>query len=464
MNALTDQLVSYALELSFDDLPPDVVHHTKRVILDTVGCALGGATSEPARIAAAVAAGVSAARPATLLVSGQRTSPDIAALVNGIMVRYQDFNDTYLAHALCHPSDMFAPVLAAVEAAGGSGRDLILGTVLGYEIYCSVVDASAAAAQASGRRRSGFDQAAFGIIGAAVAAGRLLGLGREQLAHALSLAVVSHLALGQARLGQLSHWKGGAVPNAGRNAIFCALLAAEGMTGPEDVFEGPSGYFEVVTGPFAPPPFGGQGGRFRLLDVIMKPVPAGYMCATAVEAVAQARSQVPDFRVEDVKELRLHTYQVGMAYAGAVAWEPQTRETADHSLPYVMAMTLVDGELTIEQYEKQRYLDADVRQLMSRITVDVSEEATRLYPDQSLNTVELVMQSGAVYHGRCAYQLGHPTRPFSDGDQERKFRGMAEGVAGLDSAATTRLIAALRELDQVEHIDELLSLTVPRPA
>lgn len=460
---LTDQLVSYALDLSFEDLPAGVVHHTKQVILDTVGCALGGTRSEPARIAAAVAAGVTAARPATLLVSGQPTSPDLAALVNGIMVRYQDFNDTYLAHALCHPSDMFAPVLAAVEAGRGSGRDLILGVVLGYELYCSVVDASAAAAQARGQRHgSGFDQAAFGVIGAAIAAGRLLGLGRDQLAHALSLAVVSHLTLGQARLGQLSHWKGGAVPNAGRNAIVCALLAAQGMTGPEDVFEGPSGYFEVVAGPFAPPPFGGQGGRFRILDIIMKPVPAGYMCATAVEAVAQVRSQVPNFHVQDVKALRLHTYQVGMNYAGEVAWEPQTRETADHSLPYIMAMTLLDGELTIAQYEQQRYLDADVRQLMSRITVDVTDEATRVYPDQSLNTVELEMESGAVYHGQCAYQLGHPKRPFSDAEQERKFRSMAEGVAGLEPAATTRLMAGLRELDRLDHIDGLLSLTIPR--
>src|SRR5262247_4721000 len=140
---ILNHLCEYALSLSYRDLPQEVIHRTKQIVLDTVGCALGGAGSPPARIARAAAAEVTSAIPTTVLVSGQKTSPDLAAFANGVMIRYLDFNDTYAAAPTCHPSDLLAPVLAVVDARNGNGKDVILGMVLGYEVLCGLVDVGA---------------------------------------------------------------------------------------------------------------------------------------------------------------------------------------------------------------------------------------------------------------------------------------------------------------------------------
>jgi 2-methylcitrate dehydratase len=127
-----NHLCDYALKLSYRDLPEEVIRRTKHIILDTVGCALGGAESPPAKIARASAAEITSAVPSSVLVSGRKTSPDLAAFVNGVMIRYLDFNDTYAGSPTCHPSDLLAPVLAVVDAANGSGKDVILGMGLAW--------------------------------------------------------------------------------------------------------------------------------------------------------------------------------------------------------------------------------------------------------------------------------------------------------------------------------------------
>jgi 2-methylcitrate dehydratase len=286
MDGLLNRLISYATELSYDDLPHDVVARAKHLIVDSVGCALGAAGSPPFLIARAMAAEVSSASPATVMVSGQKTSPDLAAFCNGILIRYLDYNDTYTGSGTCHPSDMLAPALAAADAVHANGKDTILGMVLGYEILCGLTD--------SGAMKRGFewDQAAYGIVSAAALAAKLLGLNREQMGNAISMAVSSHLSVGQIRRGQISHWKGCALANASRNALFCSMLAARGMTGPDHVFEGASGYLNATGGRFEMPPLGGEGAPFRIMTARVKPFPSGYFSQTAIEAVLELRPKI----------------------------------------------------------------------------------------------------------------------------------------------------------------------------
>jgi len=233
---ILNHLCDYALKLSYRDLPQEVIRRTKHIVMDTVGCALGGAESPPAKIARAAASEITSASPSTVLISGQKTSPDLAAFANGVMIRYLDFNDTYAGSPTCHPSDLLAPVLAVVDARNGSGKDVILGTVLGYEVLCGLIDAGAK------ERGHSWDQSTYGVIAAAVLAAKLFGHTKEQMANAISLAISSHISLEQIRRGQISHWKGCALANASRNAVFCAMLAAKGMTGPEEAFEGKAGF------------------------------------------------------------------------------------------------------------------------------------------------------------------------------------------------------------------------------
>jgi 2-methylcitrate dehydratase len=447
-----NHLCDYALKLSYHDLPEEVVDRTKRIILDTVGCALGGAHSPPAKIARAAASEITSAVPSTVLVSGQKTSPDLAAFANGVMIRYLDFNDTYAGSPTCHPSDLLAPVLAVADARGGKGRDVILGTVLGYEVLCGLIDA--------GAREPGhsWDQSTYGVIAAAVAAAKLFGHTREQMANTISLTVASHISLEQIRRGQISHWKGCALANASRNAVFCAMLAAKGMTGPEEVFEGKAGFVNSTGIRFEIRPFADSTETYRIMKARLKAFPSGYFSQSAIEAILNLREQIADLDV--VKEIRLQTFPAGYEVMGSseANWQPETRESADHSLPFVMAIGLMEGNLEIRHYDELYYKRPDVRALMQKIKVRIGEEPVAAWPEVPLNIVDVELKSGKVLSTKVAYHLGHFKRFMTDAEQERKFRPLAEPL--LPKTQIDDLLACLRRLDEVEQISELISLTL----
>jgi 2-methylcitrate dehydratase len=445
-------LCDYALKLSYRDLPEEVIRRTKHIVLDTVGCALGGAESPPARIARAAASEMTSAVPSTVLISGQKTSPDLAAFANGVMIRYLDFNDTYAGSPTCHPSDLLAPVLAVVDATGGRGKDVILGTVLGYEVLCGLIAAG------SKERDRGWDQSTYGVIAASVVAAKLFGHTKEQMAQAISLAVSSHISLEQIRRGQISHWKGCALANASRNAVFCAMLAAKGMTGPEEAFEGQAGFFRSTGIRFEIKPFADSADAYRIMQARVKPFPAGYFSQSAIEAILDLRSQIAD--LDSVKEIRLQTFPAGYEVMGSgeANWRPETRESADHSLPFVMAVALMEGNLEIRHYEQMYYKRSDVRALMQKIKVRIGEEPVAAWPEVPLNIVEIELDSGTVLSTKVAYHLGHFKRLMTDDEQERKFRPLAEPL--LPKSQIDNLLACLRRLDEVERISELISLTV----
>jgi 2-methylcitrate dehydratase len=449
---ILNHLCDYALKLSYRDLPEEVIQRTKQIVLDTVGCALGGAESPPAKIARAAASEVTSAIPSTVLISGQRTSPDLAAFANGVMIRYLDFNDTYTGSVTCHPSDLLAPVLAVVDARNGNGKDVILGTVLGYEVLCGLIDAGSA------ERGRSWDQSTYGVIAAAVVAAKLFGLTKEQMANAISLAVSSHLSLGQVRRGQISHWKGCALANASRNAVFCAMLAAKGMTGPEEAFEGKAGFLNSTGVRFEIKPFADSAETYRIMRARLKAFPSGYFSQSAIEAILSLRPQIPE--LDDIREIRLQTFPAGYEVMGSgeANWQPETRESADHSLPFVMATALMEGNLEIRHYEQMYYKRPDVRALMQKIKVRIGEEPVAAWPDLPLNIVDVEMKSGKVLSTRVAYHLGHFKRFMTAEEQERKFRPLAEPL--LPEKQIDDLLACLRRLDEVDQISELISLTV----
>lgn len=449
---ILDHLCDYALKLSYRDLPEEVIRRTKQIVMDTVGCALGGADSPPAKIARAAASEITSALPATVLISGQKTSPDLAAFANGVMIRYLDFNDTYAGSPTCHPSDLLAPVLAVVDARNGSGKDVILGTVLGYEMFCGLIDAGS-------KGRGGiWDQSTYGVIAAAVVAAKLFGHTKKQMANAISLAIASHISLEQIRRGQISHWKGCALANAARNAVFCAKLAAKGMTGPEEVFEGKAGFLNSTGIRFEIRPFADSAESYRIMKARLKAFPAGYFSQSAIEGILELRSQMPD--LGNIKEIRLQTFPAGYEVMGSgeANWMPETRESADHSLPFVMAVALMEGNLEIRHYDQMYYKRPDVRALMQKITVRIGEEPVAAWPEVPLNIVDIEMESGKVLSTRVAYHLGHFKRFMTGEEQERKFRPLAEPL--LPEEQINNLLACLRRLDEVEQISELISLTV----
>ena len=449
---ILNHLCDYALKLSYRDLPQEVIRRTKHIVMDTVGCALGGAESPPAKIARAAASEITSASPSTVLISGQKTSPDLAAFANGVMIRYLDFNDTYAGSPTCHPSDLLAPVLAVVDARNGSGRDVILGTVLGYEVLCGLIDSGAK------ERGHSWDQSTYGVIAAAVLAAKLFGHTKEQMANAISLAISSHISLEQIRRGQISHWKGCALANASRNAVFCAMLAAKGMTGPEEAFEGKAGFLNSTGIHFEIRPFADSADTYRIMKARLKAFPSGYFSQSAVEAILNLRSQIPD--LDDIKEIRLQTFPAGYEVMGSgeANWQPETRESADHSLPFVMAVALMEGIVEIRHYDQMYYKRSDVRALMQKIKVRIGEEPVAAWPEVPLNIVDVEMKSGKVLSTKVAYHLGHFKRWMTDEERERKFRPLAEPL--LPKRQIDDLLACLRRLDEVEQVSELISLTL----
>jgi 2-methylcitrate dehydratase len=450
MDRIVDYLCSYTTSLTFDNLPSEVVHQAKRLLIDTLGCAIGGYSSEPSKIARALADTVYSQQPATVLGSGQQTSLDLATFANGVMMRYLDFNDGYTSTESGHPSDAIAAVLSPAEVCHGDGKRVITAIVLAYEAFCRICDAVSV-------RRRGFDHVTVGVIASTAAAAKAMGLPSGQTYQAFNLSVAANNALYQTRIGDVALWKGCAFANASRNAVFAVQLASRGMTGPSPIFEGPGGFFTAVSGePFALETFGGQGRRFKILDCSIKHFPLGQYSQTVVEAALQVRQQLA--KVEDIQEVQIKTLQtaVNIMAGDAEKWHPTNRETADHSMPYTVAVALKYGTVEARHFAPEYWEDPRLLELVEKIKVSVSEEANRRAPEAMLSTVEVVTSPGQRLTGEVAYHRGHYKNPMSDQEIEAKFRALAQDL--LTSRQVDALLDRLWNLEQVEDIGEVIRM------
>jgi 2-methylcitrate dehydratase len=450
MDKITDYLSNYTTSLSFSELPGEVVHQAKRLLIDTLGCAIGGYSSEPSKVARALADLISSRQPATVLGSGQQTSLDLATFTNGVMIRYLDFNDGYTSKESGHPSDAIAAVLSPAEIAHADGKNVITAMVLAYEVFCRICDAVSV-------RRRGFDHVTVGVMASTAAAAKAMGLSSELTSQAFNLSIAANNALYQTRIGDVSLWKGCAFANASRNAVFAVQLASQGMTGPAPIFEGPGGFFTAVSGePFGLEAFGGQGRRFKILDCSIKHFPLGQYSQTVVEAALQARQQLA--KVEDIQEVQIKTLQtaVNIMAGDAEKWHPTNRETADHSMPYTAAVALKYGTVEACHFAPGYWEDPGLLELVQKIKVSVSEEANRRAPEAMLSTVEVVTSAGQRLKGEVAYHRGHYKNPMSDREIAAKFRALAQDL--LTSRQIDALLDRLWNLEQVEDIGEVIRM------
>ena len=447
MDRTTELLSSYATSLRYSDLPPETIHEAKRRIIDALGCAMGGCLSEPGGIAQRLAAMTSSTMPSRVLASGVRTSPEMAAFANTTMVRYLDCNDTFVSAGSGHPSDMIPAALAVADPCRASGEDVIAATVLAYEVYGSFADRVAA-----GDR--GWDQGIFAVIGSACAAGKILGLSMDQMSHAVSLAIVPNLPLNQTRVGELSMWKGCATAAAVRNGVFAALLAREGMGGPAEPFEGRHGLYAHAIEAMEPGPLDVKG-PFRINDTSLKFFPSQIHTQGPTSLALRLRSRVD---LDDVESINLETYRVAWASAGSEPekWDPQARETADHSLPYLIAMALRDGAITPDSFAMERVRDPDLRPLMRKINIRENPEFTRRHPPAQMARLEVVTKSGERFSDECSYPKGHRENPLTDVELEKKFHGLARDV--LSQEQRRRALDTLWLLEDVEDMGLVLDL------
>jgi 2-methylcitrate dehydratase len=445
---LANRLAEYACNLRFADLPGQVVHETKRRFIDSLGTAVGAMDADAYAIARRCALRVQSEQSAGLL-GGGGSSVEWATFVNGLLIRYLDYNDTYLSLEPAHPSDNLAAVLAVGEAAGGNGQDLITAAVLAYEVQCRLCDAASL-------RKHGFDHVTYGAISSALAACKLLRLDATRTTHAVGIAGVCNTALRQTRSGELSMWKGCAFANAARNGVFAALLAGEGLTGPAPIFEGELGFMRLLTGAFDLAPLGGGGRPFMMTATYIKFWPAEYHSQSAIEAALQLRPEVGDLR--HIRSIDIHTFDAAVDIIGKdpEKWQPKTRETADHSLPYCTAVALADGTVTEAQFEPARFTDPALLELVGKIKIHRDSALSARYPAGIPNRLTVTLADGRQLVREVEFPRGHARNPMSDAEVEAKFRALVEPRYGKEKASA--VLRACWDLDKLKSAGELVKL------
>ena len=449
-NTLAQRLAAYAANLTFEKLDQKTVHEVRRRLIDTFACALGAYGAHAPNVARAICRRVSSDPAATYLGGAKKTLPALAAFCNGILFRYLDFNDTYLSLEPAHPSDNFAAVLAAGEAAGRSGREMITATVLAYEIQCRFCDAASI-------RKHGWDHVTYGAFSTSAAAAKLFGLDAGRITQALNLAGTPNVTLRQTRAGELSEWKGCAFANASRNGVFAAMLASEGLTGPAPIFEGELGFFKQVSGPFELAKLGGeQAGDtdFMIKKTSIKFWPAEYHSQSAIHAALELRRQIGD--LSQLKALDIHSFDAAVDIIGKdpEKWRPKTRETADHSLPYCTAVALTDGDVTLDSFNDQRLRDEKLLALVAKIKIHRDASLTARYPRGIPNRLEATLADGRKLVAENEFPRGHDQNPMTDSEVEAKFHRMAAGR--LDAAKSNRILDLCWRFDELRDVGDLL--------
>ncbi|MGH7143693.1 MAG: MmgE/PrpD family protein [Planctomycetota bacterium] len=445
---LSHEMVDFALNLKFDDLGRKTVREAKRRWLDSFACALGAWQAEPCRIIRSMLPTVKSAPGGTARMLGTRiqTTPEWAAFGSSALIRYMDFNDTYLSLEPAHPSDNIGAILAAADLADSSGQDAILATVIAYEIQCRLCDSASI-------RARGWDHVTYGVFSTTLAAGRLLGLTREQLLHAMGLAGVCGNALRLTRAGVISMWKGLAFANASRIGLLAVTMAKAGITGPAPIFSGDMGFCQQVSGPLDWTRPGSDKRGFLLTETMIKCVSAEYHSHPAVESCVELFDQIGG---ERPKEILVETFKAGVEIIGhgPERWRPESRETADHSLPFIVGVTLKNGELRPEFYEQPTREDPETLRWVDAVRVVEKPEYTTLYPKAYPTNIIVTMADGRSFSKRVDLPLGHPERPASDEVLELKFRDLCGDK--MPEKQADQALSMLHRLDRLSSVRRLI--------
>lgn len=448
VDSIQQRLTDYACGLSYDQLSAETIHAAKVRVIDTLGALIGGFFGAPSRIARNLAALMPNAEGATVIGTRMKTTPDMAAFVNGTTARFVEMMDVYhwpgSYHG--HPGDVVLPILAAAEHARVGGRELITGIVLAYEVFLRICDVF---------KNHSIDNTTFCCLASAVAAGKIMGLSPVQLSHCISMAAVPNVVLRQVRVGHASMFKVASSGHAGRAGVFAALLARAGMEGPHLPFEGKAGWCEHVAGErFSLKSMGGNGTSFKILDTCIKIRPAG---GTMLSAILAAEKVAPLRNIKDVKQVVVEVYKHAKELKGSGEhywhWNPDSRETADHSIPYVVAATLMDGTVTPRSYDATHLSNRELRALMKKIEIVENEQFTLAYerlPQEHRTRVTVVTGSDKQLVGEAGGDTDDLSVPKSDAQIVQNFGNMAEDCLG--SQRMNAILDRLWRLDEITDV------------
>ena len=485
---LSHTVAEWACSLKYEHLSPEAIQAAKLFWFDSIGCALGGSQQEDAKIllthyramaGEAVAGGADPGRAspmpattgkgkATAFVSGFKTNPVDAAFLNGHMIRTMDYNDIYWKADPCHPSDLIAAPLALCEAEGLSGKDLILATIIAYEIEMRLCEIGR-----PGVREYGWHHATLSAFAAPVAAGRVLNLTPEQMVSAIGIGAARTFCPGAVTAGKLTNMKNTVDPWAGRMGAESALLAREGFSGPEHIIDGKEGLFAVfghVQYKGQPATFDGDAlvadlpnspkSHYRILDCGMKSFPIEALSHAPLTAMMKTVKE-NKIKAADVKEIKVEVIARAADILGDPhKYRPSSKETADHSLPYCMAVGLVDGMVTPLQFHEERVRDQALIPIMDKIKVVANDEFEALFPKFQPSRVTITTSDGRVSSTRVDVPKGDPRDPMTEEEIAVKFTALGGDVIGKDQCKT--LQSYIMSIESAKNLGGLFELTTAR--
>ncbi len=442
---LVEQLADFVQHRSYEDLSDEARAQLKVRILDALGCAIGALGGPPMRRVRALVEELGGSRRCAL-IGGGFTAPDRAAFLNGALVRYLDFNDSYLSRGeTCHPSDNLAAVLAAAEYADIPGRDLLAALAIAYQVQCRLSDEAPV-------RAKGFDHTTQGAYALAAGISRALGLDAARTANAIAISGTAYNALRVTRTGALSNWKGLAYPNTALGAMHAALLARDGITGPLEVFEGNKGFMEAIAGRFRID--WAREDLERVTRTIVKKYNAEIHSQSAIEGILELK-QEERFAAADVRQVEVEIFDVAFHIIGGGEEGDKTRvrtkEEADHSLPYMLAAAILDGRVMPEQYLPERIGREDAQSLLRRVRIRPLPEYSRRFPDEMPCRLRVTLADGRVLVKEKRDYEGFFTRPLSWEGAVRKFDSLARPRARAEVCG--RIVQAVSDLEHVRAAD-----------
>lgn len=399
---IAEKLAEYAFNLKYEDLSKETVHQVKRHFVDALGCAIGAQKEKPIEI---------------IKKTFPKRDASLNALLYGAMIRYFDYNDTYLSKEPAHPADNFGGVLAAAEMMKSSPKEFIVAAALGYEIQCRFCDIASL-------RAHGWDHVIYGAISQALAVGKLMKLNKDQLAQAININLSTNISSRQVReASELSMWKALAFSNVARNAVISCMLAKQGMTGPNEIFEGKYGIMKMLSAKmdFSAGNFGKNKSHFKILDCWLKNWPAEIHSQSVIHAALELRKDIPD--IDKIKKIEIESHEAGYTIIGSgeEKWNPKTRETADHSIPYLVGAVLHNGTITPKSFSPSALSNKNVLKTVAKVSVKEDPRLTKMYPESAPNRIRIIMNDGRKLEKEVLHHRGHSKNKMGDKEIENKF-------------------------------------------
>jgi len=448
---IVHNLATFIDSVSYGDLSEMSIKQLKIRLLDSLGTAIGAVEGPPVQAIRKMVDDFGGSQQSTL-IGGGRTTPDRAAFYNSGLVRYLDFNDSYLAKGeTCHPSDNIGSILAAGETTTLSGKDFLTALGIAYQVQCRLSDEAPV-------RDKGFDHTTQGSYAVAAGVSKALGLNKDKIANAIAIAGTALNALRVTRTGALSNWKGLAYPHTAFGGTHAAFLAKYGITGPPAVFEGNKGFMDSIAGEFS---IDWQNEDLeRVTNTIIKKYNAEIHSQSSLEGMIELKEK-HGFSADEVDKIEIEIFDVAYHIIGGGEEGDKTivrtKEEADHSLQYMVSAALLDGQVMPEQYSKDRIKADDIQSLLQKVKVSPKQEYSDRFPDEMPTKLTVHLKNGESNSIEKRDYEGFHTRPMSWETIIKKFEGLAQPYTSKE--LRNQIVETVQDFEQYAVADLMELLT-----